>query len=149
MQIIIARATLKEVDGIAELFDAYRVFYQQSADKALARAFITERLEKSESVIFYAKSDQGRYLGFTQLYPTFSSVSAKRLWILNDLFVSDTARNMGLGSKLLNRAKEFAQQNQAKGISLQTAADNLGAQRLYEGLGYKPVTEYQAYFLAL
>jgi len=37
-------------------------------------------------------SSADQLMGFAQLYPSFSSVSMKRLWILNDLFVSSEAR---------------------------------------------------------
>ncbi len=43
------------------------------------------------SIIFLALHGAGQGLDFTQLYPSFSSVSAKRTWILNDLF--DTQRH--------------------------------------------------------
>ena len=78
-----------DVDAVAPLFDAYRQFYQQPSDPALARAFIAERLARSESVIFLAERD-GQAVGFVQLYPLFSSTAARprRLWLLNDLFVS-------------------------------------------------------------
>jgi len=80
--IITSRATLDDLDGLAALFDAYRVFYRQAADRALARAFIEERLQRGESVIFIARDAAGEAVGFTQLYPAFSSVSARRIWIL-------------------------------------------------------------------
>jgi ribosomal protein S18 acetylase RimI-like enzyme len=149
LNIVISTATGEDLSALAVLFNDYRVFYKQPSDINLAQAFLSERIHKQESVILYAKSEQGQYLGFTQLYPTFSSVSAKRVWILNDLFVSEMARNMGVGKKLLDKAKEFAGQTRAKGLSLQTATDNFGAQKLYEGLGYKQVNDYLAYFLTL
>lgn len=104
MSIQIQRATIDDLALLAPLFDAYRVFYEQSADLALARHFLEQRLSKQESIIFLALEDateststsaQQRGLGFVQLYPSFSSVSAQRLWILNDLFVAPHARRRG------------------------------------------------------
>jgi ribosomal protein S18 acetylase RimI-like enzyme len=146
MNITIDKAQSKDLKHIAELFDAYRVFYQQASDLKLALQFIQQRYNLNESVIFYARDSHGNYVGFTQLFPCFSSVSAKRTWILNDLYVSKEARSSGIGTLLLNKAKEFAITTQAKGIALETAASNVRAQKLYESLGYHQDTEF-SYFL--
>lgn len=146
MTISINRATRGDLKSIAELFDAYRVFYQQVSDMDVAYDFLTKRFENNESVIFFAQDHEGQYLGFTQLFPSFSSVSAQRSWILNDLYVRQDIRSTGIGTLLLNKAKQFAIETGAKGILLETAEDNTRAQKLYESLGYKKNTEY-SYFL--
>lgn len=149
MEVFIERAGLEDVAQIASLFNLYRVFYCQQSNPELAQEFIRARLSNKESVIFYAKDDQGQYLGFTQLYPNFSSVSAQRTWVLNDLYVLEQARGLGVGTLLLNRAKEYAQETKAKGIALETAESNVGAQKLYEALGYKKSSGFFGYFLNL
>ncbi|GLY09468.1 GNAT family N-acetyltransferase [Pseudobacillus badius] len=129
------QVTQEDVRSVAELFDAYRVFYEQPSNKEAAESFIRERLEKEESVIFMAV-ENGQSIGFTQLYPTFSSVAMKRVWILNDLFVTADSRNKGAGRALLQAAKQFAKETGAKGLQLQTAVDNKSAQHLYESDGW-------------
>ncbi len=146
MTIEIKQAQQQDLAQIAYLFDAYRVFYKQVSDYDLALTFISERFQNNESVIFYAINEEGEYLGFTQLFPCFSSVSAQRSWILNDLFVSPNLRSSGIGTLLLNKAKEHAIQTHTKGIGLETSADNNRAQALYESLGYTKNSEI-AYFL--
>ena len=89
MELVIERATIDDVTEIAKLFDAYRVFYMQQDDLMLASEFLTERINNSESVIFYAKDVAGNYVGFTQLYPSFCSIAVQRTWILYDLFVAE------------------------------------------------------------
>lgn len=144
----IISVTPNEVGLVAPLFDQYRVFYRQPSDPALAQAFIAERVANRESVIFLALQD-GEPVGFTQLYPSFSSVSARRTWILNDLYVVPSCRGQGVGSALLERARAHAQETGAKGLGLQTAVDNLNAQRLYEALGYRRSEGFYSYFLAV
>lgn len=144
----IISVTPNEVGLVAPLFDQYRVFYRQLSDPALAQAFIAERVANRESVIFLALQD-GEPVGFTQLYPSFSSVSARRTWILNDLYVVPSCRGQGVGSALLERARAHAQATGAKGLGLQTAVDNLNAQRLYEALGYRREEGFYSYFLAV
>ena len=87
MNISVKKAVIEDISGVAKLFNSYRMFYKQEADIDLAFSFISERIRNSESVIFIAQDSEGNYLGFIQLYPTFSSVSAKKSWVLNDLFV--------------------------------------------------------------
>lgn len=132
----ITQATLDDVEALTELFNGYRMFYEQHSDIEGAGAFLRQRLENAESVIFLARSDAGEALGFTQLYPTFSSVSMVRQWILNDLFVAENARKMGVANALMQTAETFAKESGAKGLSLSTAKDNLQAQALYEQRGW-------------
>ena len=145
----IKRAGLADLDAAAPLFDAYRQFYGQRADVAAARAFLEERLRREESVIFLAVSDQGDggALGFTQLYPSFSSVSLRRLWVLNDLFVAPNGRRGGVGRGLLERARAWAVETGAKGLVLSTAVTNKTAQSLYESCGWLRDDEFQHYHL--
>jgi GNAT superfamily N-acetyltransferase len=146
---LIMRATTTDLDAAAPLFDAYRQFYGQRSDVAAARAFLDERLRRDESVIFLAVADVGggEALGFTQLYPSFSSVSLRRLWILNDLFVAPNGRRGGVGRRLLERAREWAIETEAKGLVLATAVTNSTARALYESCGWQRDDEFQHYHL--
>lgn len=149
MKITVNQAQLSDVDEVSQLFNDYRIFYKQKSDIALAKEFLTQRVTQSESIIFYAKDGSNKYLGFVQLFPVFSSVSAQRIWLLNDLYVSKVARGHGIGTLLLNRAKQMAKKLQAKGIVLETEIQNEGAQKLYEKLGYVKDQEHYHYFLAI
>ena len=146
----IDRAVLDDVELLIPLFDEYRVFYGGASDREGARAFLSERLKLEESVIFIAvegEGDQKRTGGFTQLYPSFSSVTMQRLWILNDLFVTAELRGHKLGSMLLGCARDFAISTNTKGLSLTTMTENVGAQRLYEAQGYMKDDEFYTYNL--
>jgi GNAT superfamily N-acetyltransferase len=145
----VRRATVADVELIAPLFDAYRQFYRASSDLDLARTFIRERLEKSESIIFIALLADGTAAGFTQLFPTFSSVSAAPILTLNDLFVGQIARRLGVGKALLAAAAEYGRSNGAVRLSLRTEVNNITAQRLYETEGWKRETEFYSYDLTL
>lgn len=127
------RADLNDLAPLALLFDQYRQFYKQASDVEGARHFLKERLLHKESVIFVAQPDASpKLVGFAQLYPSFSSVGMKRLWILNDLFVASDARQLGAGKALLQASVDFARGDGARGVSLKTAVDNVTAQKLYE-----------------
>ncbi|MCL1138991.1 GNAT family N-acetyltransferase [Shewanella pneumatophori] len=145
----IIKAALADVALVAPLFDAYRVFYGQASNLALAEEFIAERLANNESVILLAVDNSGNALGFTQLYPSFSSVSAARIWVLNDLFVSANARRQGVATQLMHAAKELGIKTGVKGLALETGVNNVNAQRLYESLGYVKESGSYHYFLNL
>ncbi|KGA98400.1 N-acetyltransferase [Alkalihalobacillus alcalophilus ATCC 27647 = CGMCC 1.3604] len=144
----IYQATMEDLEGVSVLFNHYRQFYEQASDLEGAKTYLTVRLEKKDSVIFVVKEDK-YYLGFTQLYPTFSSISMKRAWILNDLYIASEARKRGLGEQLLEKAKKFAIETGAVSLSLSTAPDNQAAQRLYEKNGYQKDTNFYHYELGL
>ena len=142
------QATMVDLEGVSNLFNLYRLFYQQTTDLDGASAYIKERLENKDSVIFIVKNKH-KYVGFTQLYPTFSSISMKRAWILNDFYVEEGARKQGIGEMLLQKVKDYAIETGAKSISLSTAPDNYSAQRLYEKNGYTRDSQFYQYELSL
>ena len=145
----VKKADFKDAELIGPLFDAYRVFYKKESDIALATDFIASRLKNNESTIYYAVTDNHEFIGFVQLYPTFSSLSAKRSWILNDLYVNQHARGLGVARQLMQAANKLALETNANGIALETAPDNESAQALYRSLGYKLESEYLHYFLSM
>src|SRR5712692_10170775 len=94
--VAVRQATIFDLDLLAPLFDAYRQFYRKPSDLGLARRFLLERFQHNQSVVFLAVRQDGSAVGFTQLFPSFSSASAARTFILNDLFVQPEARRMGV-----------------------------------------------------
>ncbi|CAH0990945.1 hypothetical protein SIN8267_01046 [Sinobacterium norvegicum] len=145
----IINADASHIEQLAPLFDLYRQFYQCPADAELAKQFISDRINNNESRIFVA-DDGGILQGFVQLYPSFCSVDAIKIYILYDLYVAKSGRGKGVGEALMNRAKAFATENGAGRIDLETAFDNNVGQRLYEKLGYKRVLEdFHTYSLPL
>jgi ribosomal protein S18 acetylase RimI-like enzyme len=124
-----------DLQAVAQLFDAYRQFYECAPDLELARWFIGERMQNAQSDILLAL-DEGRFIGFCQLYPTFCSVEAKPIYILYDLFVAEDARRSGAGRALLLAAEELAARQGKARMDLSTARTNKVAQSLYDSLGW-------------
>ena len=144
----VRRAGLEDLALLVPLYDGYRQFYQQASDPELAERFLQERLTRGDSVIFLAEDESGA-VGFTQLYPIFSSISAAPAWVLNDLFVSPAARRSGAGRALLERARQHGLETGARWLSLSTDRENREAQALYEKLGWVRDNEYYHYELPL
>ena len=150
MACAVLRPAAEHLDDLAVLFDGYREFYRQTSDLEAARRFIRERFANDDSVIFAASLPESDALvGFTQLYPTFSSVRMRRVWTLNDLFVAESARGQGVSRALMEVAREFAVSTGAVAVELATERDNTVAQALYDSLGYDRVEEYLHFALTL
>lgn len=134
-----------DLHRVAELFDAYRQFYEQRSDPKLAVQFISARMENNESVILVAESAAGRLEGFCQLYPTFCSVLAQPVFVLYDLFVAPAARGHGAARRLLDAAVALAGETGRARLDLTTAKNNLNAQSLYESQGWERDHEFFSY----
>lgn len=147
--ITVRPAQLADVPAVAPLFDAYRQFYEKPADLELATRFITDRIANGDSAIFLAEDGEGEPLGFVQLYPSFSSVSAARIYVLNDLFVAPAARRSNVARSLMHAAAEFARRNDAVRLSLSTGKTNEKGQALYESEGWVRDEKYFYYSLTL
>jgi len=138
---IIRRAKKKDIEDLSILFDKYRIFYKQRSDVDNARSFLKKRMKRKETVIFVAE-ERDELIGFTQLFPIFSSVSMKRTWLLNDLYVNEKSRGIGAATKLLGAARDFGAETNSKWLLLQTAADNFTAQKVYEKNGWVKETDF-------
>ena len=141
---VVRQAALADLDLVAPLFDAYRQFYGRASDLAAATAFLRDRFGHGQSVIFLAL-DGAEPVGFTQLYPSFSSVSLARVFILNDLFVVPSHRRGGVGTALLAAATDHARALGAVRVSLNTDVANAAAQATYEARGWNRDRAYYAY----
>jgi ribosomal protein S18 acetylase RimI-like enzyme len=148
----IVKANARHSPLAAPLFEAYRQFYKKKSDLKAARVFLKRRLMNRESILFLAFSTGGRRakpVGLVHLYPTFSSLTLRRQWILSDLFVIPEARGRGVGGALMNRARQLAEETDTDALLLETATDNFTAQKLYERLGYRRDQEFYRYVLKI
>lgn len=145
----IVQASESTLEQTVEVFDLYRQFYQQPTDLASARAFINSRLQKQDTIIYLALNAEQEPLGFTQLFPSFSSVAMKPVYILNDLYVKEHVRKQGIATALLNTARAFAKKNKAHSIKLATAVTNHAAKTLYQRHGYQQINSFDYFSLPL
>jgi len=142
--ISVRQAALADLDALATLFDQYRQFQGQRSDVGAARSFIRDRFDHGESVVFICH-DGARPVGFAQLYPSFSSVSMSRVFVLNDLFVHESGRRKGVATALLSALEAYAWSLDSARVTLNVARDNVSAQRLYESHGWKQDDQFWMY----
>lgn len=144
MSTTVRQAVFSDIDAIAPLFDRYRQFYGYNSDPESAREFLAARFNHGESTLFIACQGDSA-IGFTQLYPSFSSASLSRTWILNDLFVSESHRGNGVGKMLLKAATDFAKATGATRLTLATGVNNTPAQALYQSCDWKRDEQFFVY----
>jgi GNAT superfamily N-acetyltransferase len=135
MSVAVRQAGPADVARAAPLFDAYRSFYAQPPDLARAHDWLAQRVAQGEATLLLAERD-GRTVGFTLLYPGWSSVSTGRVLVLNDLYVDPSARRAGVASALLRAAAQAGRDQGALRLVLETARGNLAAQALYVREGW-------------
>lgn len=146
----IVQATLEHLDLLTPMFIKYREFYGELPLPDSSRKFLENRLKRKESVIYMALADdEDRLLGYCQLYPSFSSLSLKRVWILNDIYVAEEARRQLVADRLLQTAKKMAKDTNAIRLRVATSENNLAAQKTYESIGFREDTEFKNYTLEL
>lgn len=135
---MIRKATIQDLDQLTPLFDQYLVFYKKPSNYEKHKLYLKERIENNEAIIFMAFDDQikDKAIGFTLIYPTFSSILLSKILILNDLFVDSTIRNNGTGEKLILKTVELAKELGVNLIRLRTAKTNVKAQGLYHKMGF-------------
>ena len=146
----IVQATPEHLDLLTPLFVKYREFYDAMPYPETSRSFLEKRLTRKESVIYLAMADhEDKLMGFCQLYPSFSSLSLKRVWILNDIYVAEDARRQLVADNLIRTAKKMAKDTNAVRMRVSTSSDNEVAQKTYESIGFKEDTEFKNYVLPI
>jgi ribosomal protein S18 acetylase RimI-like enzyme len=146
----IVQATLEHLDLLTPLFIKYREFYGELPFPDSSRKFLETRLRRKESVIYLALADdEDKLLGYCQLFPSYSSLSLKRVWILNDIFVAEDARRMLVADRLLQTAKQMAKETNAVRMRVATSVSNEVAQKTYESIGFREDTRFKNYTLEL
>lgn len=142
----IRKALISDTKELSILFDLYRIFYEKESDINAAEKFLSERISAKESEIVVAENGDGKLIGFTQLYPLFSSTRMQRLWLLNDLYVTPEFRGQGISKLLIASAKEIARNTNACGLLLETSKINDIGNNLYPSVGFKLESESNFYF---
>lgn len=142
----ILTANPEHLDALVELFDAYRVWYEKPSDLAEAYTFLAGLMERGESVVYIAQAANGESVGFTQLYPLYSSTRMKRIWLLNDLYVKPEYRGKGISKALIDRAKALAKETDAVEILLETQRSNEIGNQLYPAVGFELNTDFNFYY---
>lgn len=141
----IKRGHQGHLNELEHLLDAYRMFYKKESNLEGAKHFLSERMQQKESIIFVALMEE-KLVGFTQLYPLFSSTNMMPIWLLNDLFVAKEHRGKQISKGLVKAAQEHCKITKANGISLETEKNNIPGNALYPKMGFTLDQEHNFYY---
>ncbi|PWL39473.1 GNAT family N-acetyltransferase [Flagellimonas aquimarina] len=139
------KAIFGDIPKLVKLFEEYRVFYGEEPNLELATNFIEHRIKNGESVVFICENKDNQIIGFAQLYPLFSSTRLKKIWLLNDLFVDENFRGLGISKELLDCAKDLCRETGACELTLETQRNNVIANRLYKKTDFSLDIEHNFY----
>lgn len=145
---LIKYCQLNDLPKLSLIFDEYRVHFEQESDLEASTKFLRARIEKNQAVIFAAvDQDSDDIMGFTLLYPIYSSLKVKSTWTLNDMYITEKYRKFGVATRLLEEVKTFGTETGAEWITLKTGVGNTKAQALYEKFGFKKDEGCHYYYL--
>jgi GNAT superfamily N-acetyltransferase len=127
----------RDVPELLPLMRAYCDFYRvDPSDEALldmSRALLAD--PEREGLQLIGRDGQDRAVGFATIFWSWSTLSAARIGVMNDLYVAPSARGSGLAEALIEACRERCVERGARVLCWQTAKDNFRAQRLYERMG--------------
>jgi len=148
-----AISTVAEAD-LAELLplmrgycDFYSVAPSDAALLAMGRALIAD--PEHEGFQLIARNDAGRAIGFATVFWTWSTSSASRIGVMNDLFVHPTARGGGTADDLIAECATRARDHGATSLEWQTAQNNHRAQKVYDRVGGQRDDRWLSYSIEL
>ena len=134
MIVVVSEADLPE---LLPLMRGYCEFYEvdppDEALLALARTLIAD--PEHEGLQLIARDDDGAAVGFATIFWTWSTLSASRLGVMNDLFVTERARGGGVADALIEACAERCRERGATSLDWQTAHTNKRAQAVYDRIG--------------
>jgi GNAT superfamily N-acetyltransferase len=133
----IERVAERDLDDLLPLLRAYCDFYEATTPDedllAVSRALIAD--PEREGVQLIARDGDGRAVGFATLYWSWSTLSAGRIGVMNDIFVAPDARGGGLADALIAACVDRCREHGAKLLEWDTALDNERAQAVYDRVG--------------
>jgi ribosomal protein S18 acetylase RimI-like enzyme len=131
----IRQARCEDRPALEPLVRAYIDFYRQpQPSQKRVDTLLTLLCERPDVGVQFVAEKDGALVGFATVYLTYDTVAARRIAVMNDLFVAPDDRDQGLGRALLERCHAFARENDCAQLQWITAADNTRAQRLYDSV---------------
>jgi GNAT superfamily N-acetyltransferase len=128
-----------DLDDLLPLMRDYCDFYgvAPTDEDLLAMAGELIADPEREGVQIIARDDEGRAVGFATVFWSWSTLSAARIGVMNDLFVAPAARGGGIAEALIAECRERCRARAARSLGWQTAKDNAPAQAVYDRIGAK------------
>jgi GNAT superfamily N-acetyltransferase len=147
---VIATVTEADLPELLPLMRGYCDFYEvdpsDDALLALSRMLIAD---PDQGLQLIARDDDGTAVGFATIFWTWSTLSASRIAVMNDLFVSQDARGSGTADELIQACADRCRARDVAELDWQTAHDNLRAQKVYDRVGARRDDRWLDYSLSV
>ena len=148
---MIATVTEADLPELLPLMRGYCDFYEVNPSDeellGLSRELIAS--PEQDGVQLIARDEDRRAIGFATVFWTWSTLSASRIAVMNDLFVSPDARGGGTADALIAACAERAREHGATSLDWQTARDNERARKVYDRIGGEADDRWVDYSLVL
>ena len=135
MGVTVGPMSQRDLEDALPLFAGYQRFYEAEPNDERNQAFFGRFIAPSDEGILLGAWEDGRLIGFACSYWTFSSTVADEIALMNDLFVEEGSRGLGVGRALIEATVEAARERGLHHVEWFTAPDNVVAQRLYDRTG--------------
>ena len=143
---MIRKATFDDIHAIAELYrEQFREMaklipdFIKEGDQSIE--FLEKTISDDVSDILVYEND-GTVVGFILLQakerPDFDFMIPGKYCYIMDIIVTESHRNKGFATALMNSAKDWAKEQDCNFVNLDVLVNNHGAINLYEKLGFIP-----------
>jgi GNAT superfamily N-acetyltransferase len=135
-------------EQIGELYELTRAINELHSDLLGEFSLTKERLSELvtcgavQSYIAYADGNAAAHINFFYKYTTFSG---RKIIYLEDLYVREEYRRLGLGRRLMDFLKQIGRENDCERIEWKCADFNKDAEVFYGKIGGTPDRQWQTY----
>lgn len=131
--LIIREVVISDFKQWVILWHDYNCFYGRDfIDKEVTRSTWNRFLDASIPVDVLVAELNGVIVGIAHYVFHYTTLRITPVCYLNDLFVSDVARGLGIAGKLIDVVYQKAQESGSNKVYWQTREDNIAARKLYD-----------------
>ncbi len=132
MNITISSITENDFEELVSLFLEFATF--EKLPEKMTNSVEKMKKEKDHFHGFTAKNEEGRIVGYVTFFFAYYTWSGKSLY-MDDLYVRETQRGIGIGTKLINEVISHAKKEDCNGLRWQVSNWNEPAINFYKSLG--------------
>ncbi len=130
--VTVRKARASDFDAWLTLWEGYLAFYEEELPRSTTELSWSRLLDDSVNMTGLVAEVDGRIVGFTNYLFTDSTWHVNPDCYLEDLFVSDDVRGLGVGRALIAAVTEIARAAGSDSVYWQTQNSNTTARTLYE-----------------
>jgi ribosomal protein S18 acetylase RimI-like enzyme len=134
----IRSCTQNDVEAVVHLVERYWAFEGLAGFRAeVVRSLLSRLLRQPQLGVVLVASRNEEAVGYLLLVYVFSLEHSGLTAEIDELFVDERARSLGVGSLLLSEAERKASRSGCTNISLQISVTNDQAAAMYGRIGYR------------